>query len=165
MMPVPGQYMGEKTKSCAVYNGSDHHQKNTLNPSWPPVVIAMHDLCDDGEIYKPILIDFWDHDCQCMNDDFMGYCFLSIHDLFRAHNQKKAIPLKPGKEGHKWGGCVHVEDILLREEGFDSDSRSSANLLLLTSQTGETECIVEGKSDYKCSVTCDLSCTQKFLKR
>jgi hypothetical protein len=41
----------------------------------------------------------------------MGFCFMSIFDLFVSCLHKCAISLQPGKAGHKWGGRLFVEDI------------------------------------------------------
>ena len=115
VVPKSGEYMGEVDDQLylCVHDGKKQFQRNTLDPVWPPVTINARDLCDGGNVYKPFIINFWDYDFECPNDDFMGYCVLSIFDLIKANLRKEGIPLQPGKAGHKWGGFLFVDEIKL----------------------------------------------------
>jgi hypothetical protein len=115
VVPKSGEYMGQvddKLYRC-VYNGKKQYQQNTLDPVWPEITLNVHDLCDGGNIHKPFLINVWDYDFECPNDDFMGFCVLSIFDLIKAYLRKEGIPLQPGTAGHKWGGSLFVDKIKL----------------------------------------------------
>jgi hypothetical protein len=114
--PNVGEYMGEvDDKNClCVHNGKDQYQSNTLDPVWPEMRIQVRDLCDGGNLRKPFLINVWDYDFECPNDDFMGFCVVSILDLIKGHVRMEAIPLQPGKAGHKWGGNLFVDRIRIK---------------------------------------------------
>ena len=71
--PKPGEYMGEENSEFWVYDGKANHQKNTLEPDWPEIVVPLDRLCDDSDLTKPIVIDIWDYDFECPHDDFMGF--------------------------------------------------------------------------------------------
>jgi hypothetical protein len=124
-VPEPGVYMGDANESNWVYNGKKNYQKNNLNPEWPTIVAPLNKLCDGCDISKPIVIDIWDYDFECPNDDFMGFCLMSIFDLFLSCLQKCPIPLQPGMAGHKWGGRLFVEDIQLCPTYFYPDAAKS----------------------------------------
>ncbi len=57
-----------------MHDGKFQYQSNTLNPVWPEMRIQVLDLCNDGNLHKPFLINVWDYDFECPNDDFMGFC-------------------------------------------------------------------------------------------
>ena len=126
--PVIGEYMGDENEAIWVYNGKNNHQRNTLNPDWPNIVVALNDLCDGprGHLMQPVVVDIWDYDFECPHDDFMGFCLPSIFDLFVARLRNTPIPLLPGKAGHSWGGHLIVEDIQVRPIGTHDhiDSRT-----------------------------------------
>jgi hypothetical protein len=113
VVPNSGVYMGQVDDDLfrCVYNGKEQYQRNTLDPVWPEMTVNVQDLCDDGKIYKPFLINVWDYDYECPNDDFMGFCVLSILDMIKAYLRKEGIPLQPGKAGHKWGGFLFIDEI------------------------------------------------------
>ena len=131
MAPTDGEYMGEANTATWVYNGKSHYQKNTLNPEWKQVVVPLDKLCDDCDPTKQIVIDIWDYDFECPHDDFMGFVMVSIFDLFVSRLQNQPIPLKPGREGHTWGGHLIVKDIELcpRDEMLPVDKISSNTIL------------------------------------
>jgi hypothetical protein len=139
--PKPGEYMGEENMSLWVYNGKNNYQKNTLDPKWPTIVAPLDKLCDDCDFTKPIVIDIWDYDFGCPHDDFMGFCYLSIYDIFVSCLEKKAIPLQPGQDGHKWGGNLIVEGIELRPREGDSklDPISPNSILHLVCCLGDAD--------------------------
>ncbi len=115
VVPKSGEYMGQvddKIYHC-VHDGKKQYQRNTLDPVWPEMTMKVQDLCDDGNIYKPLLINVWDYDFECPNDDFMGFCVLSIFDMIKAYLRQEEIPLQPGMAGHKWGGNLFVDEIKL----------------------------------------------------
>jgi hypothetical protein len=136
-VPEPGNYMGDDNESNWVYNGKKFYQKNNLNPEWPTIVAPLSKLCDNCDISKPILIDIWDYDFECPHDDFMGFCLISIFDLFVSCLRKCAIPLQPGKAGHKWGGHLIVDDIQLCQTDSSIDPISPNTLLHLMSVKGD----------------------------
>jgi hypothetical protein len=138
-VPEPGDYMGDDNDSHWVYNGKKHHQKNNLNPEWPTIVAPLSKLCDLCDISKPILIDIWDYDFECPHDDFMGFALISIFDLCVSCIRKCAIPLQPGKEGHKWGGRLFVEDIQICPTDSSLDPINTSTLLHLMSATGDLD--------------------------
>ncbi len=145
-VPEPGVYMGDANESNWVYNGKKNYQKNNLNPEWPTIVAPLKMLCDGCDISKPIVIDIWDYDFECPNDDFMGFCLMSIFDLFLSYHQKCAIPLQPGMAGHKWGGALFVEDIQLCPTYFSKyagqsklDTITPTTLLHLLSAKGDID--------------------------
>ena len=96
--------MGEENSEFWVYDGKANHQKNTLEPDWPEIVVPLDRLCDDSDLTKPIVIDIWDYDFECPHDDFMGFVMLPIVDLFVSRLKNHPIPLQPGQAGHSWGG-------------------------------------------------------------
>ena len=51
------------------------------------------DLSESGNLCNPFLINVWDHDFECLNDDFMGFCVVSMIDLIKANLTEK-IKLK-----------------------------------------------------------------------
>jgi hypothetical protein len=128
--PEPGEYMGEENQATWVYNGKEQFQKNNLNPKWPIIIVPLIKLCDGCEITKNIVIDIWDYDFECP-DDFMGFCMLSIFDLFICFLENRAIPLQPGKKGHKWGGRLFVDSIELDPQSRDSDSSDPITAITL----------------------------------
>jgi hypothetical protein len=137
-LPEPGVYMGEENYSTWVYNGKEHYQKNNLNPKWPLIVVPLIELCDGCDITKQIVIDIWDYDFEC-SDDFMGFLVLSIFELFVFCLQNRAIPLQPGKKGHKWGGRLFVDEIELDPKSGDSDPITTHTLLHLMASKGDVE--------------------------
>jgi hypothetical protein len=138
-VPEPGDYMGDDNESHWVYNGKKHYQKNNLNPEWPTIVAPLSKLCDLGDISKPILIEIWDYDFECPHDDFMGFALISIFDLFVSCIRKCAIPLQPGKAGHKWGGRLFVEDIQLCPRDSSLDPINTSTLLHLMCAAGDLD--------------------------
>jgi hypothetical protein len=146
-VPKPGEYMGEENTASWVYNGKNQYQKNTLDPKWPTIIVPLYNLCDNCDFTKPIVIDIWDYDFECPHDDFMGFCHISIYEIFIAFLEKKTIPLQPGKEGHKWGGNLIVEGIELIPRGNDSklDPISPHMILHLVCSSGDadkTQCLL-----------------------
>jgi hypothetical protein len=136
--PEPGVYMGKENQFAWVYNGKEHFQKNNLDPKWPVIVVPLIKLCDGCKITKTIVIDIWDYDFECP-DDFMGFCVLSIFDLFVSFLEKRAIPLQPGKKGHKCGGRLFVDDIELDSKKGDSDPITPHTLMHLMAAKGDAE--------------------------
>jgi hypothetical protein len=128
VVPKSGEYMGEvdeKVYQC-IFDGKKQFQKNTLDPIWPELSLPARDLCDGGKLNFPFLINIWDYDLECPNDDFMGFCVVSILDLIKANLLKEGIPLQPGKAGHKWGGFLFVDEIKI----FEKDKSPGANSFL-----------------------------------
>ncbi len=138
-VPEPGEYMGDDNETNWVYNGKKYYQKNNLNPEWPTIVAPLRNLCDSCDITKPIVIDIWDYDFECPNDDFMGFCMMSIFDLFASCLRKCAIPLQPGKAGHTWSGRLFVDDIQLCPTDPKLDPINLNTLLHLMSAKGDLD--------------------------
>jgi hypothetical protein len=139
--PKPGKYMGEANTATWIYNGKNNYQSNTLDPKWPIIIAPLNELCDNSDFTKPIVIDIWDYDFECPNDDFMGFCHISIFEIFVAFLEKKAIPLQPGQDGHKWGGNLIVEgiELLPRENNSKLDPITPTSILHLVCSLGDTK--------------------------
>jgi hypothetical protein len=132
VVPKSGEYMGEvddKIYRC-VYDGKKDHQRNTLDPVWPEMTQHVQGLSDNGNLCNPFLINVWDYDFECPNDDFMGFCFVSIFDLIKANLHKEGIRLQPGKDGHKWGGFLFVDEIKFRDQHEKTSTKNNSILHL-----------------------------------
>jgi hypothetical protein len=140
VVPKSGEYMGEvdNEKYQCVHDGKKEYPRNTLDPVWPLITKKVRNLCDDGNIYEPFLINIWDYDFECPNDDFMGFCVLSIFDLIRANLRREGIPLQPGKVGHKWGGSLFVDEIKICHE---LPSKTNDSILHLIAEKGDIHAI------------------------
>ena len=119
IIPKSGEYMGEFNERIylCVHDGKKQFQKNTLDPIWPEVSKPALELSDGGVFDSPFIINIWDYDFECPNDDFMGFCVVSILDLIKANLLQEGIPLEPGKAGHKWGGFLFVDEIKMCRKG------------------------------------------------
>ena len=146
VVPKSGEYMGEvddKNHLCVHY-GKKQAQQNTLDPVWPELTIPVRSLCDNGNVYNPFLINIWDYDFECPNDDFMGFCVLTIFDLIKANLRQEGIPLQPGKAGHKWGGFLFVDEIKLHHQYSTwsrTDSINNNSFLNLIVQKGDIQAV------------------------
>jgi hypothetical protein len=153
VVPKSGEYMGEvndKVYQC-VHDGKKQYQRNTLDPVWPEITKNVRDLCDDGNIHKPFLINIWDYDFQCPNDDFMGFCVLSIFDLIKANLRREGIPLQPGKAGHKWGGVIFVDEIKLSQQRPSTVNNSILHLIAEIGDIHALHLLLEWKADVNVS--------------
>ncbi len=144
VVPKSGEYMGELDDRIysLVHNGRKEAQQNTLDPVWPEVKLNARDLSHLGHLYNPFLINIWDYDFECPNDDFMGFCVVSIFDLIKAKFLQEGIPLQPGKAGHKWGGFLFVDEIKLCEFANCYPQPPPRSILHLVAEKGDVQACI-----------------------
>ena len=70
-------YHGNADKASIAYDGSSIHVANTIDPKWPRFEVGIERLCENYDLSKKIVFDFWDFTSK----EFLGYILVSVQDL------------------------------------------------------------------------------------
>jgi hypothetical protein len=105
----------------------------------PTVIVPLSKLCEGYDVTKSVVVEIWDYDFECPHDFFMGFCYVSIYDMFVACLRKSPISLQPGQAGHPWSGNLFAERIPTEGNDFNLDPISTSTILHLSCAIGDVD--------------------------